>query len=434
MNDSSIEIQTVNGDVAFEIQPPGSKSITNRALVCAALADGQSILHGVLTSDDSRVMIEGLRKLGVTIEHRDKKNEKGQGTTVVVDGASGTLNDHAEIFVDNSGTTIRFLTGVLGVHGGEFRLHGSPRMHERPIGPLVDALNLIGSQVEAESDGGCPPVNITGKRVTHGQATIAGNVSSQYLSGLMLASPLAEEFNIELTGELVSQPYVTMTQEVMRSFGVESTLDLNATPNRFSVHPNSQYRACEYSIEPDASAASYFWAVAAICGGRATVLGLSRNSLQGDVRFVDCLRAMGCELIEGDNQITVAGPAKHGIDVNMEDISDTVQTLATVALFVVGETRVRGVAHNRVKETDRIGNLAIELRKLGAEVIEHEDGMTIVPGVTRPATIETYKDHRMAMSLALAGLRQEGVVINDPGCTAKTYPNFFADLNRVLGN
>ena len=424
-NRAEIEIQPINGEVDFEIRPPGSKSITNRALVCAALADGESVLSGVLDSDDTRVMIECLKSLGVQVE------SAGQDQLRVV-GSSGRFHRDADLFVDNSGTTIRFLTAMLGMHGGNYRLHGSERMHERPIGPLVESLRALGAGVVAESEGGCPPVVVSGEPVAGGETTISGSVSSQYLSGLMMASPLASErFQLTVKGELVSQPYVSMTLEVMKSFGVEAELELKQTPIRFVADPSVSYRGCEYEIEPDASAASYFWAMAAICGGKATVTGLSRQSLQGDVAFVDCLESMGCKVVCQEDSITVIGPARKGIDVQMDDISDTVQTLAAVALCVEGETRIRGVAHNRVKETDRIGNLAIELRKLGGQVEEHEDGMTIVPGELQSATIETYNDHRMAMSLALVGLRQRGVVILDPGCTAKTYPSFFADLDRA---
>jgi len=424
-NRTEIEIQPIVGEVDFEIRPPGSKSITNRALVCAALADGESVLRGVLHSDDTRVMIDCLKKLGVTVEAVGD-------TQLRVVGSGGQFQNDADLFVDNSGTTIRFLTAMLGMHGGRYRLHGSERMHERPIGPLVDSLRALGADVVAESANGCPPVIVSGESIAGGDTAISGSVSSQYLSGLMMASPLtSERFQLTVEGELVSQPYVSMTLEVMKSFGVESALQLDQTPIKFIADPNVNYRGCDYEIEPDASAASYFWAMAAICGGKATVAGLSRQALQGDVAFIDCLQSMGCEVECNNDLITVVGPARVGIDVQMDDISDTVQTLAAVALFVEGETRIRGVAHNRVKETDRIGNLAIELRKFGAQVTEHEDGLTIVPGKLQSATIETYNDHRMAMSLSLVGLRQAGVVILDPGCTAKTYPNFFADLKRV---
>ncbi len=429
--DKSIEIKPVDQPLDFQIRPPGSKSITNRALLCAALADGKSKLRGVLDSDDTRVMLECLSKLGVQTERDANDN-----TLLTVDGCGGHFpNSGVDLFVENSGTTIRFLTAALGLHGGKFRLQGIERMHQRPIGPLVDALNQLDLNVRADSPGGCPPVVIASGRAERSECSISGSVSSQYLSGLMLGAPLATHgLTVKLTGDLVSKPYVSMTQQVMKSFGVELDLELASEPARFRCDQHQSYRAAEYSIEPDASAASYFWGAAAICGGRATVVGLNKNALQGDIAFVECLRKMGCQIEYGEQEITVMGRAQYGIDIDMADISDTVQTLAVVALFADSPTRVRGVAHNRVKETDRIGDLATELRKIGAMVEEHEDGLTVTPGNYGPTKIATYNDHRMAMSLALAGLKIPGIEIQNPGCTAKTYPDFFCDLERLIVN
>ncbi len=423
-----IAIQQAPGPVHSTIQPPGSKSLTNRALAIAAMARGRSVLQGVLDSDDTRVMIESLVKLGVQVQ-QDVSNH-----SVWVEGRGGVFpNQSAELFVGNSGTTIRFLTALLGFAGGRYCLDGIDRMHERPIGPLVDALNQLGANVVAESPGQCPPVRISSKRLTGGRVTISGDTSSQYLSGLMMAAPLAtEQVVIKIDGPLISKPYVEMTSNVMKSFGVECRYGKSF--DRFEITGGQTYVATDYQIEPDASAASYFWAMAAICGGAATVTGINQYSLQGDVRFVHCLKQMGCNVAWGDNEITVTGPAKIGIDVDMSDVSDTVQTLAAVAVFVEGTTTIRNVAHNRVKETDRIGNLAIELRKLGAKVDEFEDGLAIHPGALTGAEIETYDDHRMAMSLALVGLRQPGVKIHNPGCVSKTYPNYFEDLKMFVGN
>ena len=425
---SKIQIETSNRPVDFSIRPPGSKSISNRALICAALAHGTSTLTGILLSDDTHVMIDSLSRLGVKIE----LNESDRVLKVV--GCNGQLpNQEAQLYVDNSGTTIRFLTGMLGVHGGNFRLSGAPRMHERPIGHLVEALRQLGTQITTESPGSCPPVVIESERRTAGSCTVAGEISSQYASGLMLASPLVKDgFSMFFSPPIVSKPYLSMTQQVITQFGIQSTLCLDNDPLGFSLKPNQNYLARDYAIEPDASAASYFWATAAILGGRATVTDLNQQSMQGDVSFVNCLQRMGCQVNWEPNQITIEGKAVHGIDIDMSHISDTAQTLAVVALFVEGPTTIRGIAHNRVKETDRIGNLATELRKLGATVEEHPDGLTIIPGNLRSAEIDTYNDHRMAMSLSLAGLNQEGVVINDPGCTSKTYPEFFTHLNAAI--
>ncbi|MEM9410369.1 MAG: 3-phosphoshikimate 1-carboxyvinyltransferase [Planctomycetota bacterium] len=422
-----IEIKPVDGTIDVTIQPPGSKSITNRALLCAALAQGQSKLTGVLDSDDTRVMIGCLNELGIEVDHDSTT------CSAEVTGCNGHFpNTKASLYVENSGTTIRFVSAATAIHGGQFRLHGVERMHQRPIGPLVEALNGLGLYVKASSENGCPPVEIKNERCCRNLASISGKVSSQYLSGLMMAAPLIENgLTINLLDGLVSQPYVRMTQEVMRSFGVDSELDLETNPIRFVSAPGQKYIHAQYAIEPDASAASYFWAAASICGGTATVKGLNKQALQGDICFVECLRKMGSHIQYGEDFISVSGKAKRGIDVDMSDISDTVQTLSAVALFVDGETTIRGVAHNRVKETDRIGDLATELRRLGATVQEHHDGLTITPGNLRAAQIETYQDHRMAMSLSLVGLKQPGIEILNPACTAKTYPRFFEDLQKL---
>ncbi len=421
-----IEIEPASRPLDSSLQPPGSKSLTNRALPIAAMAAGRSVLSGVLASDDTRAMIDSLRMIGTTIEQGENAQQ------ILVDGLGGELgNDQAELFIGNSGTTIRFLTAMLGFAGGKFQLDGIPRMRERPIGPLVDALCSLGANVQAQSPGGCPPVLIDSGRVGGGLVKISGNLSSQYLSGLMMAAPLAKNgVEIEIEGSLISKPYVEMTQRVMEDFGV--VCRSNDSFSRFEVPGGQAYVGREYLIEPDASAASYFWAAAAILGGTSTVTGLNKNSLQGDVGFVECLEQMGCKVVWGANEISVTGPAQIGIDVDMSNVSDTVQTLAAVALFVDGPTSVRNVAHNRVKETDRIGNLAVELRKFGVEVDEHDDGLTIHPGALHGADIETYDDHRMAMSLALVGLKVPGVRIYDPSCVSKTYPDFFKDLNAFV--
>jgi 3-phosphoshikimate 1-carboxyvinyltransferase len=292
---------------------------------------------------------------------------------------------------------------------------------------LVQALRQLG--VDAQSAAGFPPVTIRAAGLPAGRATVAGDVSSQFLSGLLMAVPAASG-PVELTvaGTLVSQPYVQMTLGVMRAFGV--TMECESL-QRFTTPGRQPYQGCRYAIEPDASAASYFFAAAAITGGRVSVEGLSRESLQGDVAFCECLERMGCEVEYAVDRITVTGRSLRGIDVDMNAISDTVQTLSAVAVFAQGPTTIRGVGHIRHKETDRIHAVAVELRKLGAEVEEHADGLRIEPRALHGAEIDTYDDHRMAMSMALVGLRTAGVIIRDPGCTRKTYPEFFTDLARL---
>lgn len=430
------------GPVSGSIRPPGSKSLTNRALICAAFSDKVSSITGALRSEDTEVMIEAMRSIGVEIE----VSEGGRKLSVDTRKRKSLSKDSdcKSLYIANSGTTIRFLTAALSAAGGHYQLHGVPRMHQRPISDLVDAIAPVQQgTITAESENGCPPVLIQSDGWTSGKIEVAGSVSSQYLSGLMMAAPIANANQTQenptticVTGELVSRPYVDMTANVMRLFGadvsvVESPND--TVPIQINV-AGGNYQAVDYPIEPDASAASYFWAAAAITGGDVTVEGLSRDAIQGDVGFCDVLQKMGCEVTYGADSIRVAGKATKAVDVDMNVISDTVQTLAVVALFAEGTTRVRGVAHNRFKETDRIGDLATELRKLGAVIQEHEDGLSISPPTELSgATLETYHDHRMAMSLSLAGLNIPNVRILNPACTGKTYPEFFADLERLIG-
>ena len=302
-------------------------------------------------------------------------------------------------------------------------------MRERPIADLLRALEQLGADAHSELASGCPPVVVRGAGLPGGRATVAGNISSQFLSALLLAAPYAQApVDLAVAGPLVSTPYVDMTLAVMRAFGVVVQCE---AAGGFRIAAPTHYRACQYRIEPDASAASYFFAAAAITRGQVTVRGLSRRSLQGDVAFCDCLAAMGCRVEYGERQITVSGGTLRGIECDMNAISDTVQTLAAVALFADGPTTIRGVAHIRHKETDRLAALACELRKLGAGIKEYADGLKITPGGTRGAVLDTYDDHRMAMSLALVGLAVPGVSIRDPDCTAKTYPEYFQDLERL---
>lgn len=426
MNDA-IEIQPVAGPVRATVRPPGSKSITNRALVIAALAEGSSTLSGALDSEDTRVMIAALWALGISVEVAD------DGRTLRIEGCNGWIPAAAaELFVANSGTTMRFLTALVALGHGVYRLDGVPRMRERPIGDLVAALGQLGVRIQCEGAADCPPVVVHADGLPGGRAAIRGDVSSQFLSGLLLAAPYAaRDVQLALDGPLVSVPYVAMTLKVMESFGAVSSRA--ADYSVIAVSNAHRYAGRSYAIEPDASAASYFFGAAAITGGRVTVEGLGAGSLQGDVALCECLRRMGAKVAYGDDSITVEGGPLRGVDVDMNAISDTVQTLAVVALYADGPTRIRNVAHIRHKETDRLAATATELRKLGARVTEHDDGLLIEPASVRGAAIDTYDDHRMAMSFALAGLRTANVVIRNPTCTGKTYPTFFEDLERALG-
>jgi 3-phosphoshikimate 1-carboxyvinyltransferase len=435
---AEIEIATLKKTPCAIVTVPGSKSITNRAFVLAALTarDKPCRLTGVLRSEDTEVMVGALTKLGYAVEpHWDTSSHE------VIVGPHPTREGvyppfPADLFVANSGTTMRFLAALVTLGCGRFRLDGIPRMRERPAEDLLDALRQVGVNAYSELSTGCPPLIIKGHRYWEGhRLKVRGDTSSQFLTALLMVAPFAvrdsRTFWIELDGPLVSEPYVAMTMAMMKHWG----LVVERSGNLFEIckvnlQDGSQLQH-QYAIEPDASAASYFWAAAAITGGQITVAGLSRNSLQGDVRFVDVLEQMGCCVVESDLGITVHGRPLRGVDVDMNAISDTVMTLAAVACFADGPTTIRNVAHIRHKETDRIAAVATELRKLGARVEERVDGLTIIPRPLTGCAVDTYNDHRMAMSFALIGLKLPGVLIRNPSCVAKTYPVFWDDLNLI---
>jgi 3-phosphoshikimate 1-carboxyvinyltransferase len=408
------------------VRVPGSKSLTNRALVVAALADGRSVLTGALDCKDTQVMVEALQALGIGVEH-DKSL-----CAIEVTGCRGKIPAHAaSLQLANSGTSLRFLTALVAAGTGTFHLDGTPRMRRRPVSDLLTALNDLGARASSDLGTGCPPVTIHASGLEGGHAFLKGDVSSQFLSGLLMMLPCARDSTtVEIKGMLVSQPYVAMTIAVMEAFGV--TIG-NRKFRRFDVRP-SRYRGRQFAIEPDASAASYFFALAAITGGEVSVDGLGTTSVQGDLVFADVLEHMGCTVVREPARTTVKGGQLRGVDVDMNALSDTVMTLAVVSLFADGVSRIRNVAHIRHKESDRIAALAAELRKLGANVDERPDGLVIdppAPGKLHGATIATYDDHRLAMAFGLAGLRIPGVTILDPGCVAKTYPEFWVDLERI---
>lgn len=412
------------------VRVPGSKSITNRALILAAFTDPQSTttLTGILRSEDTEVMVQALRTLGFRLD------VDWNGLTIRVERPTGHAlipGTSADLFVANSGTSMRFLTALLGLGHGTYRLDGVARMRERPIEDLLEALRSLGVQARSELGTGCPPVVLEASGLRGGTVAIRTDTSSQFLSGLLMAAPWARQaLEIQLQGVLVSEPYVQMTLAMLREFGAEFT----RTDNRLSVQPRATWFAPRtYAIEPDASAASYFFGAAAITGGEVTVLGLPEQSLQGDVHFVNVLREMGCSVEWQAEGCTIRGGRLHGIVVDMNAISDCVMTLAAVASFAEGPTTIHNVAHIRHKETDRLAALATELRRAGVGVEELADGLVIHPAPLRPTTFATYNDHRMAMSLALLGLKSPGMVLENPGCVAKTYPAFFQDLQLLRG-
>jgi 3-phosphoshikimate 1-carboxyvinyltransferase len=421
-----LEIVPLSGSPKTVIHVPGSKSITNRALVLAAVSGQGCELSGALHSEDTEVMVDCLQRLGFMVD-ADWPAESirvGPNTTERIIPA-----EDAELFVANSGTTMRFVTALVALGEGRYRLDGVPRMRERPIEDLLAALRQLGVRAHSERGNGCPPVVVEANGLGGGQVDIHGSVSSQFLSALLMAALKARSpLTIQWGGPYVSTPYVSMTCSMMIGFGA----DVLGFPSwKFRVNAPMRFGRSHYTIEPDASAASYFWAAAAITSGCVTVAGLSDAHLQGDIAIVDVLGRMGCRVERCSAGCTVHGRPLHGIHLDMNDISDTVMTLGAVACFADGPTTIRNVAHIRHKETDRLAALATELRRVGAEVDEFADGLTITPRPLHGAEIETYNDHRMAMSMALIGLRVPGIVIKNPACVAKTYPGFFEDLEKL---
>ncbi len=410
-------------NVQGEVRVPGSKSLSNRLLLLAALAEGETRLEHLLDSDDVQRMLVALERLGVGVTR--------SGDSITVRGAGGALqapgNDIAELELGNAGTAVRPLTAALTLGSGRFRLKGDPRMHERPIAPLVSALRDLGADIHYLERDGFLPLEITGSGLRGGDVTIDGSLSSQFVSALMMAAPLAQApVTLHRSGELVSDPYIEITRRCMARFGVDV-----AWPDQRRLEiPRAGYRSPGIlAVEGDASSASYFLAAAAIGGGPVRVLGVGNESMQGDVAFAEVLEAMGATVRRGPDWMEVAGGELRGIDMDLNHITDAAMTIATTALFATGPTRIRNVGNWRVKETDRIAAMARELRKVGAAVMEYADGLLIrPPAALRSASIHTYDDHRMAMCFALVALGGVAVTIEDPDCVRKTYPGFFQDF------
>lgn len=410
---------------------PGSKSLTNRALLASALVDGHSRLEGVGWSDDTEAMASCLRSLGAGVEVEAHSGD------VVVHGTGGRWRPGPlDLDAQLSGTTARFVGAALALGDGPYRLDASGTMRSRPMDATFDALTALGARVEPTIDPHGArqlPATIsgpTGER-SHRKVTVAGDRTSQSLSGVLLVAPAwPGGLAVELGGPLVSEPYVDMTLSVMEAFGASVERRGDSAPGwEVAAVP---YQPTRYRIEPDASAASYFFAAAALTGGRVRVEGLGAASGQGDLRFVDVLEAMGAQVARQTNAVEVHGTGVvHGVDVDLAALSDTAQTLAVVAPFADGPTRVRGIGFVRAKETDRIGAVVTELQRLGIEATAEDDGYTIWPGEPRPGVVRTYGDHRMAMAFALIGLRTPGMAIADPGCVAKTFPGYFTALDQL---
>lgn len=419
-----IEIKPIQAKIDAIIRVPGSKSYTNRALITAALADGTSTITNALFSDDTKYMAVSLNALGIPVE------EEQDVQRFVIQGKNGIIPaKQANLFVGNAGTAMRFLTAMLTLGNGVYEIDGIARMRQRPIQDLLDGLQQLGADAVSKYHNGCPPVMVQGEGLPGGSARVKGDLSSQYFSALLMTAPYAKkDVFLEVTGDLVSKRYVDMTIALMHQFGVSVNNDNYKT---FFVKSGQYYQAIPYEVEADASAASYFFAAAAITGGKVRVLGIGSRSLQGDIHFVDALESMGCKVTMDDNWIEVRGNTLRGVDIDMGDMPDVAQTLASVAVFAQGKTRVRNVSNMRIKETDRITAVVNELRRMGISVMEYEDGFEIDPSPPKPAEIETYDDHRMAMSFALIGLRANGISIKNPECVSKTFPDYFQRIETL---
>ena len=420
-----IEIQPIRKPLDTTIEVPGSKSYTNRALLVAAMANGVSTLTGALFSDDTHYMSASLRKLGVQINADEKR------ATFEVHGNGGNIPvSSADLYIGNSGTTSRSLTAYVSLGHGKFVIDGDePMRRGRPISDLLDALTQIGVSARSQFDNGHLPVIVKADGLAGGRTRLDVSKSSQFLTALLLIAPHAKNgMEIEVIGKR-EMPYIDITLAVMEAFGVHA---VNEDYQYFCIEGGQEYQPRVYNIEPDASNASYFFAAAALTGGRVTVQHLHAGSAQGDLQFVRILEQMGCQVTFSDTGITVTGPRQlKGIDVDMRTISDTSLTLAAIAPFTDSKVTIRNIEHTRWQETDRIHAMVTELRKLSVPVVEHRDGLEISPASITPAAIDTYEDHRMAMAFSLVGLKTSGIRINDPECVAKTFPHYFQVLKRL---
>jgi len=416
-------INKINGEIFL----PGSKSLSNRALLIAALAKGTTKITNLLVSEDIEHMLNALATLGVEYT----LSECGTECTVVGNNGFFDVKAPVELYLGNAGTAMRPLCAALAASTGEFVLTGEPRMKERPIGHLVNALTQLNADTTYLENNDYPPLKIKGKPLTGSTVNIDGSISSQFLTSILMVAPLLEtDSNIVIEGELVSKPYIDITLDIMSRFGVEVQ---NNGYQSFNVKGKQSYQSLsKYMVEGDASSASYFLAAGAIKGGEVTVHGVGKLSVQGDKHFADVLEKMGAKVTWGDESITVTGNALTAVDMDMNHIPDAAMTIATTALFAKGTTTIRNIYNWRVKETDRLTAMATELRKVGAEVVEGEDYISITPpNALKHAEIDTYNDHRVAMCFSLVALSETPVTINDPKCTAKTFPDYFDKLAQV---
>ena len=421
---ASYAVQPAARPVDGTARPPGSKSYTNRALFLAGLASGVSTLKGALFSDDTLHMARGLAALGLAVDADETAR------TFAVTGGGGTIpRERASVFVGNSGTTARFLAPMMALGRGVYELDGDEAMRSRPIQPLLDAMKALGARAESVRGNGCLPVRIEGGPFDGGMAKMPGSVSSQFFSALLMVAPqLPRGVVLDVEGDLVSKPYLEVTAQAMKAFGATMKHDQF---RRFEVAPGS-YVGTPYEVEPDASAASYFFAAAAVTRGRVVVQGLGSRSRQGDLDFVRLLERMGCRVRQTETETEVVGPAKlAGIEADMSSMSDPAQTIAAIAPFAASPTRITGIGFIRRKETNRIAAVVSELQKLGIRAEEESDGFVVHPGRPRAGRVATYDDHRMAMSFSVLGLVAHGIEILNPSCVSKTFPAYFAELEKL---
>lgn len=427
MHGDEIEIAPIRHPLAATVSVPGSKSITNRALLLAAMASGRSVIESVLISDDTRRMAAALISLGFAVEVDEAMRR------ITVMGESGRIpSTRADLDAGGAGTAMRFLAAFVTLGRGRYRLDGNARMRERPIGALLDAMRTLGIDVTSELGNACPPIvaDTTAKAFTGGTVTIDASLSSQFVSALLMPAPLWRDgLKLIATGD-TARPFIEMTMRLMENWGVSSSIagDLIVVPG------GQHYHAMDFTVEPDATAASYFAAAATLVGGTVTIRGLTKASVQGDACFLEILEQMGARVAWLPDAVEITGTGRlAGVDVAMNSMPDVVPTLAAIAPFAASPTRIRKVGFIRHHESDRISAIATELRRIGVAVQEFDDGLEITPSAAKlhPATIETYDDHRIAMAFGVAGLKLPGMRIRNPGCVAKTYPDFFADLARL---
>lgn len=419
-------LKGVNGSVNL----PGSKSLSNRALLLAALAKGTTVVKNLLDSDDISHMLNALKLLGVEYQLNADKTE------CTVQGIGGVFECEdkgvLELFLGNAGTAMRPLCAALAISKGQFILTGEPRMKERPIEHLVDSLDQLGADIAYQEETGYPPLLISGKALSGGDITIDGTISSQFLTAVLMIAPLLQsDTRITVTGDLVSKPYIHLTLDIIAKFGVNI---VNNDYKSFEIKGGQSYQSPgSFLVEGDASSASYFTAAAAIKGGTVRVTGIGKTSVQGDVQFAQVLEQMGADIAIEDEYVEVTRGTLKGVDVDLNHIPDAAMTIAVVALFAEGPTTIRNIYNWRVKETDRLAAMATELRKVGAEVVEGEDYIKVTPPAQlQQAEIDTYNDHRIAMCFSLVALSDTPVTINDPKCTYKTFPGYFEALNQLV--